>query len=146
MSANLKRAIAKYGIGEFSRWMLNDGQFLGVYDDDHRIVGEFCTVSWLDFLKKDCVSLHYDGKCGYLGLRVNGDLNFDQIKTFQSLYHDSEFFKVSELYVSVYDGSECLGREEEIRIKGQEACKLWLTDRTSYNLEYGSGQFCEEDY
>ena len=143
MSANLKKAIQKYGIGEFSRWMLNDGQFLGVYDDDHRIVGEFCTVSWLDFIKKDCVSLHYDGKCGYLGLRVNIDLNTEQTRTFQSLYRDGEFFKVSELYVSVYDGSECLGRKEEIRIKGYEACELWLTDRTSYNLEYGNGQ---EDY
>lgn len=143
MSVNFKKAIAKYGTGEFSRWMLYDGEFLGVYDDDHRIVGEFCTVSWLEFIKKDCVSLHYDGKCGYLGLRVNIDLNIDQIKTFKSLYIDDGFFKVKELYVSVYDGSECLGSEEEIRIKGYEACELWLTDRTAYNMEYGNGQ---EDY
>jgi hypothetical protein len=135
MSANIKKAIEKYGQFEnMTRWMLEDGSFLGVRDwEDHRIVGQFCTVSWLDFLKKGCVSIHYDRRAGYLSIRVNGDLNYPQRAVFQELFEREEI-RVTDLYVQVYDGDKF---EESLNFddNDEEMIKLYLTDRVAYNLE-----------
>lgn len=131
MSANLKKAIKKYGMTEFSRWMLDDGSFLGVADyDDHRIVGEFCTVSWLDFIKKDCVSVHFDTKANYLWLRLNGDLNFQQRQSFKYLI-ENEYIHVEELNIHVYDGDKY---QEDFTISNGLA-ELFLTDKIAYECE-----------
>lgn len=131
MSANIKEAIEEFGIVEFSCWMLNDGRFLGVGNgDDHRIVGNFCTRSWLDFIKAECVSIHYDHKAKYLWIRINCDLNFQQRQSLQELY-ENKIIDVEELYIQIYDNDKYFGDET---MNDKELIKLYLTDLIAYRL------------
>ncbi|MFA6309597.1 MAG: hypothetical protein WC677_07690 [Clostridia bacterium] len=132
MAVNLKKAIAKYGTSDdITRWLLSDGQFLCVPDyEDHRIIGEFCTIDWMEFIAKGHVSLHFDRTSAYMSLRVDADLTVEQRRTFQKLYERDEFFEVHELYIRVHDGRDF---QEALHIKGFDECKLWLTDIIAYN-------------
>lgn len=137
MKKMFRKAIDQYGQyfaddGGFSRWMLPDGSFLGVHpEDDHRIVGEFCNRSWTEFIKENAVSIHYDGKCGYLWLRVNEDLLWEQRSAFRELYENFNLH-VSELYVQIYAGQRYV---EDFRLSNEELIRLFLTDIIAYNLE-----------
>lgn len=142
MKSMFRQAIKEYGQYDPSdhivtRWLLPDGSFLGVPDyDDHRIVGEFCNKTWLEFIRERAVSLHYSGD--YLWLRVNEDLTWEQRAAFRTL-HDDETFSVSVLLVHVYDG---LRHVESFELDEPGMVKLWLTDKIAYDIEVGYA----EDY
>lgn len=141
MSVNFKKALKELGTTEFSRWLLDDGTFLGVNDyDDHCKVGCYCTQTWLEFIENNCVSVHYDNSCGYLWLRVNGCLTTSQRMVFQDII-ENEMIRVRELYVQVYDGRQYLS-EEDIRIDDEDLAKLYLSDTIAYNLAKSYEENC----
>jgi len=130
MESKFRNALKQYGTSEFSRWLLPDGQFLGVPDwEDHRIIGEFCRDSWLEFIEDGACSLHYDSSCGYLWIRTNG-LTGQQSQAFRQTIEDFGL-KIRELKVDFYDGQEL---EEVIEINDYMAV-LYLTDSIAYNIE-----------
>lgn len=120
----------QYGTVDLSRWLLPDGEFLGVSDyEDHRIVGEFCNDTWLEFIDDGAMSLHYDDHCGYLWIRTSG-ITIRQMQAFRELF-ENELLRVRNLKVDVYEGTNY---QEEILIDDPELAQLYLTDQIAYQI------------
>lgn len=123
------KALEVYGEAELSRWMLPSGQFLAVPDwQDHRIVGQFCKDTWLEFIADGACSLHYDHKAKYLWIRTCRLLT-PQRMVFQELI-DNRILIVEELLVHEYD---CFEWQNTLEL-GWELSQLYLTDTIAYRM------------
>jgi|WetSurMetagenome_2_1015567.scaffolds.fasta_scaffold790871_1 hypothetical protein len=133
MSAKFLQAIYELGLSNFSRWLLPDGIFLNVQDDnDHRIVGNFCENNWREFIKDGAMSLHYDNKSKYMWIRTVG-LSYSQMWTLQEVIEQMEL-KITELKVDYYIFESWDNYDmKEIIIKDATMIKLYLTDQIAYN-------------
>lgn len=125
-----KQAIKEYGTtDEGGRWLLPDGQLLAIFGgDDHRIVGQFCENSWLEFIANGAWSLHRSRD--YLWVRHNDKFNVYVQQKFQELY-DTWGWNINELYVQIYDG---LRHVESFSLDDPHLIKLYLTDRIAYQM------------
>lgn len=143
MGANFKRAIKEWGIAEFSRWLLPDGQFLDLQGgDDHRIVGYCCKNDWREFIQDGAMSLHYDPNSRYLWIRTIGP-SFAQMQALENAYNDG-YFRVTYLKVDLYEFNTWNDYEvKEITIDDSEMAKLYLTDQIAYRCYMSE---MEEDY
>lgn len=138
MSANFNKAKKEFGIAEYGRWLLPDGEFLNLDgNDDHRIIGICCKNDWREFIKDGAMSLHYDSHSGYFWIRTSG-ITLSQMITMRNVIDDFEM-DIRELKVDFYDfESWDKYSVKEILIDDSELAKLYLTDQIAYN--------CSVDY
>ena len=124
-----KKAIEEFGICEEGSWLLDDGFCLDYNGFDHRNIGNFCDEVWTEAIKFGCISIFESD--GYLWIRTNGSITFDQKVFFERLLSHS---KITYLHVEVYsfdNGYSSVSEEDE---DNEDLIRLYLTDNIAYQI------------
>ncbi len=133
MKSDFKAAIKYFGSSDepfASRWMLPDGEWLGVHDLDHRVVGNFCKESWLDFISDGACSVHFEASANYLWIRTCG-ISSGQKQAFTDLFEAFDIKSIT-LKVDLYEETKF---QKSLEFGEEELGFLWLTDRIAYNMQ-----------